>query len=301
MKTIAVASGKGGAGKTTLTALLFAYASDQLDVVLADADVEASNLPIALGITDEECESFKGGSTAHVVSGRCSGCGVCVEVCRFDALSIQLDPRSSSQKCFVDEWACEGCTHCAYVCPTGAIRMEPASAGKVCTARSGDTPIAFGQLTPGEDLSGRLVSEVRKRAVMQAKDADADLILIDGPPGIGCPTIAAIADIDLLVAVTEPTVSGEHDLSRLLELSSRFDLDQVVVLNKADLSAEGSKRIRDFCASAGVELLAELPFDNALAAARLAGGTSASSEDSPALEQVRVLWEQLVSRLENRS
>lgn len=277
MRTIVVASGKGGTGKTTLTALFAHFASDTGRVAVADADVEASNLPIALDVQAESCEAFRGGSKAIIDPDVCTGCGACEQVCRFGALSF--DPETLAF--VVDPWACEGCGFCVHVCPVGAVRLKESAAGEACIGVSSIGPMAFGQLGPGEDLSGRLVSEVRRLAIERAERHGADWLLIDGPPGIGCPTIAAVTNTDMLVAVAEPTMSGEHDLDRLTQLAARFQLPVVVALNKADLSEEGAERIRRYCREHKLELIAEIPFDPAVAAALAT--LAACADGSPVL------------------
>lgn len=260
MKRIVFASGKGGTGKTTLTALVASTLSDSMSLVLADCDVEAANLPIALGATRAACEPFAGSPTAVVDADVCRGCGACVPVCRFDALAPGED-FGRTRAYAVDRWACEGCGTCVPVCPFGALALIPSQAGEVCRAATAVGPLSFGRLAPGEDLSGKLVTEVRARAEAAAVDTGAAAVLIDGPPGVGCPATAAIANADLLVAVTEPTLSGEHDLARLVTLARHLRVPVAVVLNKADLSAPGADRLRALVRAEGIELIAEVPYD----------------------------------------
>lgn len=256
MKTIAVASGKGGTGKTTLTSLFARIASRTRRVVTIDADVEASNLPIALEVHDVECTPFEGMPKAVIDPESCAGCGDCEGVCRFGAIE-----RTGDLAYRVDPALCEGCGRCVTTCRVGAIGTVPSRAGEACVGTGRVGPIAFGQLGPGEDLSGRLVTEVRRLGAGAAAEHDAELVLVDGPPGTGCPLTAAIANTDLVVAVTEPTVSGVHDLGRLADVAAHLGVPVCVVLNKADLSEEGSDRIRALCAQKGLRLVAEVPFD----------------------------------------
>jgi MinD superfamily P-loop ATPase len=262
VKSVVVASGKGGTGKTTLTAVFAHLAARRIAVAVVDADVEASNLPLALHAVDASCTDFPGLAKASIIVERCSECGLCAQVCRFGA--VAPGPTGSQE---IDPFACEGCGRCASVCPSGAIEMLPSSAGEACHGQSTVGPIAFGQLGPGEDLSGKLVTEVRRLGLEIAGHHDADVLLVDGPPGTGCPLIAAVASTDLVVAVAEPTVSGVHDLDRLADVAARFGLPVRVVLNKADLSEVGAEHVRELCASKGLPLLVEIPFDPALAAA----------------------------------
>lgn len=291
MKTVAVVSGKGGTGKTTLTAVLAHLASEAHRVALADADVEASNLPLALRVQHEECVEFRGGAKASIAPYRCLACGLCSEVCRFEAI---LHPEGGSFA--VDPIACEGCGYCALVCPTEAVTMVQTSIGKACRGQSAIGAMAHGQLDPGQDLSGRLVTEVRRLGVEAAQEHGAEILLVDGPPGTGCPLIAAITNVDLLLAVTEPTLSGVHDLVRLVGLADRFGTPVGVVLNKADLSERGAEEVRQACASSGLPLWAEIPFapDFAEALQSMAEGDSlAALRASPTWCLASRLWDRL--------
>ena len=293
MKTLVVASGKGGTGKTTLSAAFAHLASAERSVVVADCDVEAANLPIVLRATAVECEAFGGASEALIDAVSCTACGACVSVCRFGAIEPVVVDDAVVYR--VDPWACEGCGACSHICPVGAAKMRPKRAGEACCGTTGVGPIVFGSLRPGEDLSGKLVTEVRDRARRLAEAADA-LLVIDGPPGTGCPVIAAITNTDHLVAVTEPSASGAHDLDRLVRLARKLGVSVSAVLNKADLSRNGAHRIRTYCADEGIELAGEIPFDPSLAA--LLGGMAegcglpadGEAGDGPGLAAVRSVW-----------
>lgn len=288
MKSIVVASGKGGTGKTTLSAVFARIASRRLAVAVADGDVEASNLPLALRAKDVSCTTFPGGARAVIDADACVACGLCAQVCRFDAISEGI-----LDAFVVDPFACEGCGRCATVCGYGAVVMKPRTAGEACVGESIVGPMAFGQLRPGEDLSGKLVTEVRRLGSQAAERHRADVLLIDGPPGIGCPLIAAIASTDMVIAIAEPTISGAHDLDRLADVAARLGLPVSVVLNKADLSADGASRVRELCVSRSLPLLAEVPFDTALAdmVNVFATGTDSSApETSPGFREVVSAW-----------
>ncbi len=227
-RQIAVVSGKGGTGKTTITATLAVMAAP---LVLADADVEAANLGLVFGAQQTETVPFPGLPRPAVDPATCTGCGVCVDLCRFEAIApIDVD----SPVADIDLLACEGCGVCVDACPVGAIVEVPSQAGELFVGRSPLGPLVSAELGPGEDLSGRLTTLVRQRAVQEAERVGTDLILIDGPPGTGCPTIATITGADALIAVTEPTAAGTADLLRLLDLAGRFELIPAIIINNID-------------------------------------------------------------------
>jgi MinD superfamily P-loop ATPase len=201
MRTIVIASGKGGTGKTTLTALLAHRAAQEGTVVVADADVDAANLPIALRAETVSCEDFAGGSTAVVNPALCIGCAMCARACRFDAI-LWSDVTSMIQSYSVDPLMCEGCGLCVHLCPSDAIELVPNIAGVSCVGQATTGSISYGELKPAQDLSGKLVTKVRELADGLAKENEADWILVDGPPGIGCPVIASVTGADVLIAVT---------------------------------------------------------------------------------------------------
>ncbi len=295
MKTLVIASGKGGTGKTTLSALFARFSAPERPLVVADCDVEASNLPLALRTEITSREAFAGSEKAIVDEDLCSGCELCLDSCRFDAISILFDGTAQ-----VDEWSCEGCGACATACRRGAISLEPRQAGDLLGGECSTGAIVFGQLQPGQDLSGKLVTSVRERANALAEERNVELVLVDGPPGIGCPVIASISGADGLLAVAEPSLSGEHDLRRLVALARQLRVPVKVVLNKADLSAVAAERLRVTCREEGIELIGEVPFDEALLPAleRMAqedGSEVLGAEASPGVCAARSIWERLES------
>ena len=301
MQRIVFASGKGGTGKTTLTALTARLLGDgDTPIALADCDVEAANLPIAFGARATSREPFTGGAKAVIDVDACTGCGACALVCRFDALGPDAD-YYRTRVYAIDPWACEGCGACVSACPAGAITMVQSQAGEVIAAEASIGPMVYGRLAPGEDLSGKLVTEVRRQADEVAADRGIERMWIDGPPGVGCPAIAAITGTDVVIGVTEPTLSGEHDLMRLVTLARRFKIPVAVVLNKADLSAAGAQRVRDRLAAEQLELIAEIPYDPALAQipGRLARGEEFAYPETPGMDAVRTVAGWLASRGES--
>ena len=210
MKQLVILSGKGGTGKTSVAAAfshLAATGTFQEGVVLADADVDAANMELVLKPELQESEDFIGGKLAVIDRENCSACGECASVCRFDAIKA---PDRIFQ---VDPFACEGCAACVYQCPTESIHMEAQVAGKFYHSRSRFGPLYHAHLLPGQENSGKLVTLVKQRARLHAMDEERELVLVDGPPGIGCPVISAVSGADLALIVTEPTIAGAHDLN----------------------------------------------------------------------------------------
>ena len=242
MKQLVILSGKGGTGKTSVAAAFAHLAHDghfPIKAVLADADVDAANLELVLRPERIETHDFTGGSVAVIDPKRCQSCGVCEQVCRFDAV---LPPSSGdSQSTYaIDAIACDGCAACVYQCPEEAIHMEPQIAGRWYRSESRYGMLFHADLYPAQENSGKLVTLVKQNARLLALDTNGQVVIVDGPPGIGCPVIAAAAGADLAVIVTEPTVAGVHDLNRILQTTTHFRIPALVVINKADIYPEGS-------------------------------------------------------------
>ena len=252
MKQIVVISGKGGTGKTTVTAALAQLMEQK---VVCDTDVDAANLHLLLAPRVHETRDFFGSERAVVDPAECSRCGRCVEVCRFDAFALDEDGCPHTR----DEY-CEGCGACVLVCGPGAITMNPHKSGELFLSETGVGPMVHARLGIAEDNSGRLVSEVRKAAAGIARERGLSSVLIDGPPGIGCPVIASITGTSLAVAVTEPTVSGAHDLERILSLTAHFEVPTLVVINKFDINREISDAIELEAAGAGSPVIGRIPY-----------------------------------------
>ena len=282
MKQLVILSGKGGTGKTTVTAALTHLAAQDHQIVLADADVDAANLGLVLSPVTQETHDFTGCRVAVVDGAHCIACGHCAEVCRFDAV-VPGDTYS------VDPIACEGCAACFYECPANAISMQPQRAGQwfVATTRYG--PLYHAHLFAGQENSGKLVTLVKQMARLRTFDDEADLLLVDGPPGIGCAVIAALSGADLALIVTEPTVSGVHDLERALGLATHFQIPAAVLLNKADLSPVQAETITTYCAANNIPLVGRLPYDSAVTDAMVRGEPITAS-DGPAAEALRAAW-----------
>lgn len=249
---IAVISGKGGTGKSSISA---AFATMQNEVVLADCDVDAANLYILFNPVCDEEYVFVSGQKAVINQELCSHCGKCLEYCRFDAIAKQ------NGKVRILETLCDGCQLCSRICPVNAITMVNEDKSRMYSGYFHKGRMVYGLLAPGEENSGRLVSLVREKARQVAKESGMETIIIDGPPGIGCPVISTITGVDYVVIVTEPTVSGLHDLKRTLEMVSNFKLNVGVIINKYDLNELMAETIDVYCTSLNICIIAKLPFD----------------------------------------
>ncbi len=261
MKQLTIVSGKGGTGKTSITAALGQVLREHVSLVMVDADVDAANLALVnSGGNVLERDDFYSGLTAYIDRDLCVDCGACMPACPFDAIY-----EDDMGRFMVNELACEGCKVCTLFCGVDAIEIEENHAGSWRMRRLPDGRyLVDAQLGIGEDNSGKLVAKIREKAGELAEKENLDLILIDGPPGIGCPVHAAIGRVDLVMVVTEPTVSAVHDLRRVIETIRHFGLKPAVVLNKADLSPEAAQEVRDFCAGSDVPLVAEIPYDETI-------------------------------------
>lgn len=263
MKTVVVLSGKGGTGKTSVTASLAALeVAAKRRIVLADTDVDASNLHLLLQPSTEDEREYVGGQIAELTPELCLGHGMCAAHCRFHA--IHLEDEDGVVKARIDSGMCEGCAVCTVVCPEQAIVMRDRVAG---TWRRGKTlfgPIVDAQLSPGGENSGKLVTRVRQAAREEAERIEADLLLMDGPPGVGCPVIAAVTGTDLVVAVTEPTPPALSDLKRLISLARHFNVPVAVVINKADLNPTRAEGLERRLSAVGIDVLGRIPYDEAI-------------------------------------
>jgi MinD superfamily P-loop ATPase len=251
-----VISGKGGTGKTTVCASL---ASLREQSIFFDADVDASNLPILLKGRIKSTQKFSSGAKAEIKNEICVKCGKCAEFCRFKAIE-----KLGNAGFKVIEEACEGCGLCEFVCPVNAAQMHPADTGYCHLSETAYGELSHAFLNIGEENSGKLVTEVRNQALRIASRKNNLNILGDGSPGVACPVIAAITGCNLAVAVTEPTVSGIHDLKRVIKLARYFDIDSCVVINKADINPEQTEKIKVFCAENTIPVIGEIPFDEAV-------------------------------------
>lgn len=249
---IAIISGKGGTGKSFISA---AFATLRKDIVLADCDVDAANLYLLFDPIIEEEEVFVSGQKAVIDKTICTNCGECVEYCRFDAIA------EVNGEVLISEVTCDGCQLCVRVCPMEAISMVKEDQSRLYAGSFRNGKMVHGRLSPGEENSGRLVDLVRKKAQILAKEIGAEITIIDGPPGIGCAVISSITGVDHVVVVTEPTLSGLHDMKRALEVSANFNLKTHVIINKSDLNEDMTATIQRYCDDTEIPIIGKIPFD----------------------------------------
>ena len=273
---VAIISGKGGTGKTTVCAAFGVIAEE---VVMADCDVDAPDLHILLSPKVRTASEFVGSKVAMIDENLCTSCGLCEDACRFDAITdLKIDPI-----------ACEGCGVCEFVCPEKAINMFDRQSGNLYDSETRIGRMAHAKLQPGEGNSGRLVTEVRKLASQIATENGISTVLIDGSPGIGCPVIATVTGIKLGIIVTEPTMSGIHDMQRVLELLKRFQVKAMVIINKFDLNLKNTEAIEKYCTESNVEVLGRIKFDPIMTKSMVAAKTL--PEFAPSHEITRLLRE----------
>jgi MinD superfamily P-loop ATPase len=294
MKQLAVISGKGGTGKTSLVAAFAALARDK---VLADCDVDAADLHLVLRPRATRREPFRAGHIASIRQDECIACGACLARCRYDA--VRREGNGAGEARFtVDPLACEGCGVCVWSCPTGAVEFTPRLVGQWFVSETRHGPMVHARLGIAQENSGKLVTLVRREAVRLARERGLKRILIDGPPGIGCPVIASIGGASRVLIVTEPTLSGLHDLGRVAELAAHFRQHALVCINKADINPDVAGRIREACDRRGIRLAGEIPYDPAVTHAQVRGRSIVEHPDGPAARAVAALWDNVAEALE---
>jgi len=282
MKSITIISGKGGTGKTILTASFAALAESK---VMADCDVDAADLHLILKPEIQREEIFEGGKAAQIDQVKCVNCGECIAACRYDAISDDFA---------VDPINCEGCALCYNICPVEAIKMKASMQGRWYISKTRYGPMVHAKLGIAEENSGKLVALVRQQARLIAERDNLDYIIVDGPPGIGCPVISSITGTDLAVVVTEPTVSGLHDLQRVVGLANHFGIRSLVCVNKYDLNVQFTNQIETYCRNNGAEFLGRIPFDTVVTEAMVNGKAVVEySEDGAVSKEIKRIWWQI--------
>ncbi|MBN1691214.1 MAG: ATP-binding protein [Dehalococcoidia bacterium] len=280
MKEVVVLSGKGGTGKTSITGCFAVLARNK---VLADCDVDAADLHLLLNPEVRRTEEFWSGQSACIDENICNGCGLCEEICRFDAIrNLKVDPT-----------ACEGCGFCSRICPVEAISMLNNLAGHWYISDTKYGSLVHARLGIAQENSGKLVALVRQQARQLAESAQHTSIITDGPPGIGCPVISSLSGADLALLVTEPTVSGIHDLERVIDVCRHFQVPATVCVNKYDINEEKASEIKRYCTNNGIQVAGEIPFDTSVNQAVTLGLPLVEYNDGPASRAVKQLWNNL--------
>ncbi|MBN2138730.1 MAG: ATP-binding protein [Sedimentisphaerales bacterium] len=295
MKELVIISGKGGTGKTSLAA---AFAGLAKKAVFADCDVDAADLHLVLEPDIKEEYDFSGGKRAAIVTEKCIGCGKCQEMCRFDAINFNGQGNDIVEKTFtVDPVSCEGCKVCVEFCPVEAIEFEDAVNGRWFISDTRFGTMVHAKLGIAEENSGKLVSLIRKEAKKIATDTEKDLIIVDGSPGIGCPVIASVTGSDLVLIVTEPTLSGKHDLERVAKLTSGFNIPALVCINKSDLNTEMAANIEKYAESHGIKVAGKIRYDEAFTKAQIMRATVLEYTGGAISQDVKALWREVTYAL----
>lgn len=288
MKEIVIISGKGGTGKTVITASIAALAKNK---VMGDCDVDASNLYLLLHPEIKEKNDFYAGIIPSIDLEKCTNCDRCQEVCRFNAI------KTIKGQTVIDLVSCEGCGLCALVCPVQAIQMKENHCGEWYISETKYGPLVHARLGIAEENSGKLVTLVRQNAQIITKKNNFELIIVDGPPGIGCPLIATLSGANLAVVVTEPTLSGLHDLERVVKVAQHFGVKTVVIINKYDINFENSAKIEEWCQKANVEMIGKIHFDNVITEALVEGLPVVEYSTNTVTKEIKDIWQRLKEML----
>ena len=286
MKEIVILSGKGGTGKTTIVGSFAALAKGK---VLADCDVDAADLHLLLSPSERQKSEFWSGQVVCIDEDRCTECGLCQKLCRFNAIKyFRVDPVS-----------CEGCGFCSHICPAEAITMKENMSGYWFISDTRYGPLVHARLGIAQENSGKLVAVVRQQAKQIAENEVKDLIISDGPPGIGCPVISSLSGTSLALLVTEPTLSGMHDLERVLGVCRHFGVPAMVCINKYDLNEENTRQIESHCLSQGVEIAGKVPFDNVVTESIVQGVPVVEYSSGRVTQEIERMWHTLSIMLRN--
>jgi MinD superfamily P-loop ATPase len=294
-KEIVVISGKGGTGKTSIVASFAALADKK---VLADCDVDAADLHLVLNPRIEHRKDFSGGNKATIIEDLCTGCNRCIEECRFDA--IQYAPSGNGGETSVprvNHVFCEGCGVCRRVCPAEAVSFNPAVNGEWYVSSTHYGPMVHARLGMAEGNSGKLVTQIREKARSIAEERCLDYVIVDGSPGIGCPVIASITGTDLVLVVTEPTLSGQHDLIRVAELTVYFNIPTIMCVNKWDLNPEMTEQIEERAKTRGIKVAGRVRYDTAITKAQIMKTSVVEYTGGAVSEDIKSLWRNVVYAL----
>jgi len=306
MKELVVISGKGGTGKTSIVA---SFAGLAKNAVFADCDVDAADLHLVLEPKIKHKSNFSGGKRAaivaekcsgcgNIIAEKCSGCGKCQELCRFDAIHLNEEGKDVADKTFtVDPIACEGCKVCVEFCPVDAIEFNDSVNGQWFISDTQFGPMVHAKLGIAEENSGKLVTLIRKEAKRIAAEEEKKLIIVDGSPGIGCPVIASITGADLVLIITEPTLSGKHDLGRVADLTASFGIPTLLCVNKSDLNREMTGQIAEEAGNRGIKLAGKIHYDKAFTKAQIMKATVIEYTGGWVSEEIKALWRDVIYAL----
>jgi MinD superfamily P-loop ATPase len=285
VKQLTIISGKGGTGKTSVTA---AFASIAKNAVFADCDVDAADLHLILKPEIKKTMRFYGLNIAFVDKDRCIDCKKCFESCKFKAIDESIN---------IIKESCEGCGVCSYVCPVDAIKMKERDSGFAYISETRFGPMAHAMLKTAEEASGKLVTVVRDNAKKLANDKQKDIVIIDGPPGIGCPVIASLTGVDMVLIVTEPTLSAIHDLERILNVAEHFSIPAVVCINKYDINEKNSEKIENYCKNKNIDIVGKLPYDSIITDAMIHEQSVIEFSDGDMSNRITKMWNKVSRKL----
>ena len=295
MKELVVISGKGGTGKTSIVA---SFAGLAKNAVFADCDVDAADLHLVLEPKIKQKSNFSGGKRAVIIAEKCSGCRKCRELCRFDAIHLNGEGNDVVDKTFtVDPIACEGCKVCVEFCPVDAIEFYYSINGQWFISDTRFGPMVHAKLGIAEENSGKLVTLIRKEAKRIATEEEKGLIIVDGSPGIGCPVIASITGADLVLIITEPTLSGKHDLDRVADLAASFGIPTLLCINKSDLNQEITAQIAEEADNRRIKLAGKIRYDKAFTMAQILKATVIEYTGGWVSEEIKALWRNVIYAL----
>ena len=295
MKELVVISGKGGTGKTSIVASFAALAKN---AVLADCDVDAADLHLVLEPRVKQTSDFSGGKRASIITEKCIGCGKCQDMCRFDAIHFNGRGNDMVDKTFtIDSVSCEGCKVCVEFCPVDAIEFNDSINGQWFISDTRFGPMVHAKLGIAEENSGKLVTLIRKEAKRIAEEQNKDLIIVDGSPGIGCPVIASITGANLVLVVTEPTLSGKHDLDRVTRLTANFGIETLVCVNKTDINPQITGQINEEAGQRGLKVIGKIPYDEAFTKAQIMKASVVEYTGGAVTERIKALWRQVTYAL----
>ncbi len=292
MKQIAVISGKGGTGKTVLVGAL---ATIEKKAIFADCDVDAANLHLLLNPVIKKAEIFYGRKIASINQKKCIKCGRCLYLCRFTAVKVIKTDDGKLKNLIIDNTTCEGCGVCVWNCPVNAIDFDKKVCGEVFISDTKYGPFVHAKLGIAEENSGKLVTAVKQKAIEIAKKQKKDYVIIDGPPGTGCPVIASLANVNLALIVAEPTVSGIHDMQRIIRLTEHFGIKAVAMINKYDINLEKTAEIKKICRKENLEVVACIPFCKEIVDATVNRTPFIKLCDDSIKKEIISMWEKISS------